>query len=219
MNNITNALSSIVSDTISIIAPGLPTSSLCSAIQMTTHHLLNKRTNEAFEILLEETRTGVFPLRTPDDISSVLGMMLRYQRAAIEGSAKINLRIIASIFKGILENDFIYPDKFQSMANRIADLTIEELRIIALVYKYRNAVQEEIERVGTSYSQDCDRVGKDVFGEEYDQPKKILAYCASASRTGFIIQQYDQNLFPYTSTHIMDELVNLSEFQNIMQGE
>lgn len=224
MNNIpnvvSNALSSIISDAVTIIAPGLPTASLCTAIQMTTHHLLNRRTEEAFEILLEETRDGVFPSRTPDDISSVLGMMLRYQRAAIEGSAKINLRIMASIFKGVLEKDTIYPDKFQSMANRISDLTIEEIQTISLIYKYRRAVEKLKADSPTPLGfENFEKIASDVFGNMYDDARKMLAYCSSASRTGLVMQQNDQNLFPYTTTHIMDDLVQLSDFQRILSDE
>ncbi|MFA5593260.1 MAG: hypothetical protein WC989_08105 [Micavibrio sp.] len=220
MSEITGAFSSIVSDALSIIAPGLPTATLCTAIQMSTHHLLHKRTDEAFEILLEETRDGVFPSRTPDDISSVLGMMLRYQRAAIEGSAKVNLRIMASIFKGILEQECVYPDKFQSMANRISDLTVEELWVVALVYKYKRAIDEKRERTERDLSfSECDEIGDQIFGKDYKNQDRVLAYCASASRAGLIMPQYDQNLFRYTTTHIMDELVVLSDFQKILDKE
>lgn len=210
--NIDRAASSAVSDAIALFAPGLPTASLANAIESTIHTLLRKRNDQAFELLLEEIRDGIFPSRTEEDISDLLGMMLRYQRAAIEGSAKINLRIMARVFKGLCQKDVIYPEKFQNFANRIADLTIEEIQTIALVYQYKT----EIEKHKPFGFEQCDKIAERVFGQQIKNPSNLLAHCAAASRTGLVMHQGDLNLFAYTTTPIMDELVGLTEFQKIL---
>jgi len=115
-----------ISDVLSFF--GIPTN---TASQIYTD-ILNKRAHEALEILLAEIRQGNFENIDQDEAVSIIA---RYQRAAIEGAAKRNLRMMAKVIRGMAEKQDLTAPSFMKYANILASLTKDEILVLGIMSK------------------------------------------------------------------------------------
>ena len=92
----------------------------------------------ARDILLEEICEDNLSRIDNDDKISILH---RYLQAAMNGEARVNLRILAKLIRGLLNNEDLQPALYASEFNRYAKilegLSYEELQILATLYKFK----------------------------------------------------------------------------------
>lgn len=119
---------------------GLPTG---TAMQI-YNGILDKRTKEAMEILLSEVRQGSFKNVHQDEIVSVVA---RFQRDAMEGTAKNNLRLMARVINGMAKKEELKAPSFLNFANVLSGLTEEEITVLA----FKAAIQKEENIKGNPY--------------------------------------------------------------------
>ncbi|MCK5374353.1 MAG: hypothetical protein KAJ40_03630 [Alphaproteobacteria bacterium] len=107
---------------------GVPTA---TALQI-YNDVLDKRSQIAMEILLKELRQGNFECVDQNDAVSIIA---RYQRNAMEGVAKNNLRLIACVINGMSEKKSLKAPTFLKYANILADLTDDEIIVLGIMAK------------------------------------------------------------------------------------
>jgi hypothetical protein len=141
--------------------------------------IFEKKANEAKEILLEELSKGAGVFGSDEE---TVYTIYRYLRAAQEGSARLNLRLLAQSISGIYgqpmtANNFLYH------ADILASLRQEEIIIIGSYYKYfRNRNIEDDDSFGTSMKAIKDELIPNIFKTE----DHFKSYVGALLRTGLI---------------------------------
>ncbi len=142
--------------------------------------IMNKRAESAREIALEEIRSGNgnIVLNSLDQDEAV-AILWRYLRAAEEGAARINLRLMASIMAGNKTAPFIHADEFLIWSDLLTSLTKTEIVLLANLHKECSALD---------WSQ-RDEVTRKAMIPQYFQTEHEFEIAAFALiRTGLIVQ-------------------------------
>jgi hypothetical protein len=95
--------------------------------------VLQKRGAEALEILLSEIRQGHFKNIDQNEAVSIIA---RFQRDAMEGVARNNLRLMARIINGMATRQALRASTFLQYANILAALTEEEIGVLGIMAKH-----------------------------------------------------------------------------------
>lgn len=116
-----------------------------STLKEVWDQIVERKAEQARKILMEEVEDGDFSSVPEDEIVSIIH---RYLQASINGTAKLNLRLLAQLIKGLTQNNEnleagLYASKFNRYSNILADLSYEELQILATLYKFKT--QNELE--------------------------------------------------------------------------
>lgn len=98
--------------------------------------LLRRRAAAAKEILIAKLRYGAADVTDIADVDEVAAMVFRYARAASEGTARRNLRLMASVLTGQLTRKPLYADEFLRWADLIASLSREEIILAVTLSKH-----------------------------------------------------------------------------------
>lgn len=213
-----STLDALVADASGVLLAGLPgANTLGNAVAQATNFLLRKRSAAAFEILLAELRGGAHPACTQQEVDDRLAMLLRYQRAALEGTARLNLRLMARVFAGLGQTRPLVADEFQSWADVLQGL--RRLEIIAIANVHRHTTDRRDKPSPDDYGANEKAFVESLVPSLFRNEDELLAVCQAASRTGLIMQQDDMMLFTYASTPLMDELETLSDFQEVARQE
>lgn len=99
---------------------------------------LQKKAEQARDILIEEISDSDFSKIDEDDWLSV---MHRYLLAASNGKARFNLRILAQLIRGLLNNQNLsfplYASEFNRYSKILEGLSYEEIQILATLSKFQ----------------------------------------------------------------------------------
>jgi hypothetical protein len=82
--------------------------------------------------LIEEVSKGSpEPINfTESDTDPLIEIIYRFSKAAADGAARENLRLLAQVIAGLKRNKALEPDKFRKWANILEQLTRDELMVI-----------------------------------------------------------------------------------------
>lgn len=118
----------IASDLLSVL--GIPTS--------TVSHLIGgwqeRRISEARDLLLDELRKGSINPNEGEVTDELLLLIAQYVRFSLEGSARLNLRLMAKAIVGVYEAD-AGSETLQYDFRRLADLSKKERFVLARMHK------------------------------------------------------------------------------------
>lgn len=135
-NDVTN---SALFDILSLF--GIPT----TTIQNLWQQHCEQKILESRDILFSEIEQGSFDNIGNDDKVS---LMHRYMQAAMNGSARINLRLLAqainSLSKGEKQSKPIYANEFNRYAQALETLSEDEIHLLASMYEYRKMPDHHI---------------------------------------------------------------------------
>ncbi|RDJ16948.1 hypothetical protein [Rhizobium grahamii] len=101
---------------------------------LTLRVLLEKRTRTARDILLAEIRQGRSLIEF-HDADEAAAITYRYMRAAEEGAARLNLRLLAGVIVGSAEGPGLYADDFLRWADILAGLKREEVITLGVIQR------------------------------------------------------------------------------------
>lgn len=133
----TDILGGMVADTLAAL--GFPAASTAGSIgAVALQQLLGKRSKEGTRIFIEEMRLGHrLPEELPED--ELASIVFRYSRAALEGTARLNLRLLAATACGHGSNEDLYAEEFLRWANLIADLRREEILLLGEIHRIKSS--------------------------------------------------------------------------------
>ena len=120
-NILKNIVSSGVADVLGLF--GVPTAT-ADAIYA---EILEKRKTQALDILLGELRQGNFQNVNQHELISIIA---RFQRDAMEGTAKNNLYLLARVIRGMGDKNELIAPCFSKYADALSSLTKDEIIII-----------------------------------------------------------------------------------------
>lgn len=182
--------------------------------QSAVGHILQKRAETIREVMLQELRHG-HPLTEPD-LEELAGATLRVVRAALEGAAKNNLRIMARIIDTGLSQRALYADEFLCDADVIASLRPDEINILATVCRELGTASEQDKLNGHLVAKAGAKLIPSVFGV----PRQFAVVCARLIRTGYLdpIATGTGGKISYGITSDLERLAKLVRFEEMDVG-
>lgn len=181
--------------------------------------LLKKRLQAAREVMLEEARGGR-SFTTEQDLESGVAMVLRYLRAAEEGAARRNLRLMARVMSGMAESDGLYADEFLRWADIIASLSREEIVVATTLL--------QMEREQGALGTEPGNIAAQAMITTVDRlvgPGKVFSIraeldqsLASLTRTGLVVPTSGWGGIFYLTTPRMAAFANLSDLETMFNN-
>ena len=102
-----------------------------NSLQKVVDGVLEKRRQAAREALVEELRNGYHGSTAFEaaDAEPLIGIMMRYHRAAEEGTARDNLRLLAQIIAGLKKHRSLSFDRFARWSRVVEEMTRDQLLV------------------------------------------------------------------------------------------
>jgi hypothetical protein len=94
-----------------------------------------RRAEQARDILFEELRRASLSEAQAASEDDAIAVIVRYLRAAREGAARLNLRLLAEAIAGKLRSGQLFADEFLQYAETLASLSRDEVVVIGTLYK------------------------------------------------------------------------------------
>jgi hypothetical protein len=179
---------------------------------------LERKQREAAEILIEEVSKG-----SPEQINfsnsdadPLIDIIYRFAKAAADGAARENLRLLAQVIAGLKRNKALEPDKFRKWANILEQLTRDELIVIgkAIAIKRKMATEE----VAFNPNEFSNRPRSELMRSGYQAT--IDPICASLGRTGLFLGASGYGgVMVYLPTPWLDELGMLADVEGVASAK
>jgi hypothetical protein len=175
---------------------------------------LERKQREAAEILIEEVSKGSpEPINFTDgDTDPLIEIIYRFSKAAADGAARENLRLLAQVIAGLKRNKALQSDKFRKWANVLEQLTRDELLVIGKAI----ATKRELEaNPSTSFWR---RLKEELAISGY-QEAEAGSLCASLTRTGLLLPSSGWGELVYRPTPWLDELASLADVEGVTTSQ
>lgn len=156
------------------------------------NRLLKRRIEKARDIALEEIRSAKQSNLSTAEADEFVAIVYRYLRAAQEGAATLNLRLMAKIMRGQFIHKSLYASDFLALADILSSLRRDEVVYLATLLKLTRKGKFEPKKnqpgefFGSEQSVSIQMrkilVGSDIFPRNED----LNACQAAVQRTGLI---------------------------------
>ncbi|MFO1024646.1 MAG: hypothetical protein U1E70_05625 [Acetobacteraceae bacterium] len=180
--------------------------------------LMHNRLEAARAIFLEELRAGEVSL-PPSQIDEGVAILCRYLRAAQEGTARRNLRLMAKVIAGQARLGNLWADEFLHDADMIASLRREEIILLATVHQIWASDwlkdKEEGEKVGAAFARASTQLSPSLFRDA----EEMEATAASLTRTGLLVSVSLWGPIGYRPTPKLERLVSLAPLSEVLAQE
>lgn len=213
------AVGAVVSDVLSVC--GVPGGSAVGAVlSAKIGAVMARRRDNAREILLEELRKGEAFVDQAASIDEWVAVLLRYSRAAQEGAARLNLRLMAKVIAWQAQAGPLVADEFLAWADVLASLRREEVILLGVMVFARREVDrmpdlKPDKRPGLIREILVKRLVPSVFGTNSD----FAAAGLSLGRTGLVNVSAGWGAMLYTPATAVRKLEALVSFQDALREE
>ncbi|MGI9433736.1 MAG: hypothetical protein ACR2Q4_02710 [Geminicoccaceae bacterium] len=180
--------------------------------------VLGWRLEEAEDILDSELRLIKGRLTRVGEVEEAAGMVLRYIRAAQEGTSQINLRIMAKVIRGLAARSRPKASDFLRFADAVASLTIDEISVISALLEKTTELDElglTKDRDNKAWSLMVDDLVPRVFVDQL----RVAEILLTASRTGLVTKAAPFKLGPFCTTPLLHELAGLASLDRAIMEE
>ncbi len=147
-------------------------------------HFLKDRLEAAHAILIAEVRRGSRDITDPE-IEEAVSIAYRYIRAAREGTARRNLRLMARVIAGQMEFGALVADEFLRHADTLASLRREEVILLATVC--RNLTKPDVPDEEKRYGKTFISAGPELIPNLFPTADDFSAAAAALTRTGYLV--------------------------------
>jgi hypothetical protein len=210
-------LGALVNDAFSLaLVPGGSTAGFFVTTALS--NIMAKRAAVARDILLEEVRLGDVPLSAPQ-IEEGVAVLYRYLRAAQEGAARVNLRLLAQAIAGKASRGDLDASEFLHDANMIGSLRFAEIQLLAKLHQAWSSEwilenEESARPIAAMEWVKCELVPS-VF-ETYGD---LIATAGSVVRTGLLSVAPGLDGMTYFTTLYLERLMEDSPFDEAIAKE
>ncbi len=190
--------------------------------------VFERRTGAAREILLEEiAEKGEMEGLSDEKADDLIAMLWRYHRAANEGAARLNMRLLARIIGGQIEQKALTADEFLYYADTLASLRREEVILIATLKKHQNLVESETpeEREGKEYppKRAFETAKEELIPRVFPEWEDMLITAYAAMRTG-LVSSWDVPLLGgsavyFRTTKLLSQITRYAQFDQVLERE
>jgi hypothetical protein len=143
------------------------------------------RAEQARDILFEELRQANVSEAHAASEDDAIAVIVRYLRAAREGAARLNLRLLAKVIVGQIQLGRLVADDFLQYAEALASLSRDEIVVIGTMYKLWS-VREMPASANPRAAAD---LWEEAIGDLTScgmSPEVVITSGARAQRSGFI---------------------------------
>jgi hypothetical protein len=196
-------------------------------VEALLRRIMARRAEAARSILLEEVKQGraTIPLGTPD-ADEFVAILWRYLRAAEEGTARLNLRLMASVIAGQLESGEVWADTFLRWADLLGALSRQEIVLLAALFRHQTTIanparltDQHAQEAILNAQKEADRLARiDTIGTAFTADEEFDLTAQALLRTG-LVRQVDGGVWSvglppvFAATHRMGDLARLADIE------
>ncbi len=185
-----------------------------NTLKIALRNLMEKRIKKGRAILIEEIRRGEKDVWDACEIDEAIAVIYRYMRAAQEGTARVNLRLLARIIAGQKAAGALKADEFLYYADIIASLRREELILLGTLQKHDVRNKPNFRDLVSGAEKVVDELIPSVFPSK----EEFAATSEALTRTGLVIKTvfntYDCEA-PVYLTPLFEEISRLATFEGL----
>jgi hypothetical protein len=171
--------------------------------------LLARRAETARDIIIQEIRRGE-RLMTSMEIEEGVAVAYRYFRAAQEGAARLNLRLLAKVIAERARLGNLVADEFLADADILASLRRNEIVLLATMYQAGH---------NTLLGDPREWAEKQLIPTPFADKEELMATAGAVVRTGLIRTESGYGSIDYSLTHLIDRLVSLADIESALRTE
>jgi len=187
---------------------GLGTIPGSNTLTKAVERLLERRRLAAHDILRDALSKGKISLPQAINELEAAAILYRFERAAIEGAATLNLRLMASVIAGQARVGNLVADEFLYYADILASLRREEIILIATMHTIRVQAPSKM----TSDAK-TDELVKALVPSLFPSAEMVRATAMACMRTGLVMDYNTiDDMGNYTTSPLMDRLEKLAPF-------
>lgn len=181
--------------------------------------LLRRRAERARDILIEEIRQGKRSL-SGLEVDEATAVLLRYSRAAHEGAARLNLRLMAKVIAGQAECGCLYADDFLRYADLLVGLRREEIILLGAMHRHWHAAEAQSPEHGRRQQATRDRARSELVPVPFQDDDDFYAAAEAVTRTGLLrtAEAIDDHIL-IQPTRLLDELYSMAPFEAAVRDE
>lgn len=198
----------VAGEVITLFAPG--GGLLAKAVD--TH--LARKSQEAVEIAIEELAKGNVDFDEAD-AEPFVAILLRYSKAASEGAARRNLRLLMQIVVGLKRNKALDGDAFRRWAGILEHMTRDELMLIGQAIIIQRRKQEGVQGIDENFWQ----LLKDAMEAGRYSVAEVPALAASVGRYGVLIPVSAYGGIAYRPSPWLEELASLVDHSALISAD
>ena len=175
--------------------------------------LMERRARQAREVLEAELRKGRHWAITEDAAAAAI---FSYLRAAREGTARVNLQMIAEALRNSAEEPTFASDEFRRHVNILAELSNEEIVVLAAFIRHRRREGEGIDQDGSRKSGEWNDVCSSLLERRhlFRDGHEVVAHTVGLLRTGLVIPWSGLGAYTgFSATPRLDALARLVDFE------
>ena len=176
--------------------------------------ILRKRQESAREILLEELSLGQKAIHDVAQLDELVAITYRYFRAAHEGTARLNLRLLAKVIAGQAHLGNLIADEFLYYADLLASLRREELILIATFQRVARRLSEA--EAHKLWGPAAEELIPKVFPDE----GLMRAAATACIRTGLLMTEASiDDIGFFSPSPLLDKLLRLASLDDAIRQE
>lgn len=171
-------------------------------------------------MLIEAIGNGDAIIIDAEEVDNFVAITHRYFRAAQEGSARLNLRIMAQVIAGQKIDGRLSADEFLQHAEILASLSVNEIVLLGTFY----ALYQEILKQGKFDHDAAADATKQVLQKLVPRPfesiKEVMATAHAVTRTGLLLPHPGALGGPtFEPTVLLDRLYRLTNLKDAVEKE
>ena len=200
---------------------GVDASTAAGAGMLTSgiHDLLHHRDTKGRTVVVEELNARAEKELLVANDDAVYAAIYRYRRAALEGAARVNLRLLARIMIATVLSGDTTPDRYLVYADIIAALTPEEVTLIATMLRIDRRMLDTGDSVEEQLASGWRALKQAMVPDPYPSAAALQAACSQATRSGLVLPQTAAGIISYHTSPLMDLLEDLASFAQALQYE
>lgn len=185
-----------------------------STVSEAIQQVFKKRLDAAREILMEEIGNGYKDMSDAAKLEEVAAIIYRYGRAAQEGAARTNLRLLAQVIAGKNFSEAPAADKFLYYADILSSLKLEEIVLLGIMVREKASKAFTPSKASAGYEESFQsllRTGLVAFEQN------ISVEDETDWKAG---QKYDSKLHTdYYLTSLMDDICKYISLDDALRKE
>jgi hypothetical protein len=189
-------------------------------VKVAIQQVFKRRLAAAREILLEEMKCGDKDIFDAAELEEVAAIIYRYGRAAQEGAARINLRLLAQVMAGQRHAGVLKADEFLYYADILSSLRMEEIILLGSLVKHIKihigSGDKDSDKAAWMATQDAE---KELIPSVFSTKEDFNACCASILRTGLLAVGSGFGALIYKGTSLLEKLCHWASFEEAFAKE
>ena len=200
-------VATVFGDMLSLV--GVPTGTATRVLQS----IFRRRTEAAHDIFLDEMRHGEKTMDA-DEVEEAVTVVYHYLRAAQEGSARANLRVMAGVTDGQARRGRISADEFLPYASILATLREAEIVPLGTYCRHWMSHAATVEGGGEVRAQKATLfTARELVPDHYPDKYEVSAAQGALIRTGYSRTIATTNGHFYAPTRFVLALCEVAPFE------